>query len=392
MKKFSNNEIKIESVQKIFEKVISSIDSSRNQIIDIVNDSRKEYETLKMELDIIGEKINKAIDLVDLLEVKEKLARNNLAIVSKNFKSNTEEDIKAAYEKAMEIRVEHKSAQHAEHSIREQRSRLELAIKNAIRKIKKAEQVVHQVTIASSYLRGEILNAIEEVNSNSDMILGVRILEAQENERTRLSRDIHDGPAQSVANIVMKADLCEKIAKKDIEMGLIELNELKASAREALKDIRNIIYNLRPMSLDDLGLSKTIEMNAKSIFENLEVKLDFKFMKMNVEVEKIIQVAVFRIVQEILNNIKKHAKAKSIFITIEYGIKYLRVIIGDDGVGFDYNSIIEKVKREKKSYGLIGIHERVEQLHGEIKVDSEIGNGTIYTIKLPISRKVIQDE
>lgn len=386
------NKINIRNVNQIFDNVIVSIDESRDQILDIVDDARKEYEKLKEELDTVKEEIELAIKRVDSLEMKDKIARNALANVSRDFKNNTEADIKAAYDKATEIRIAQMAAKNEEKSIRDKRNRIEISIKNALKNIKNAEQVVHQVAIAASYLKGEIMNAIEEANYGSDMMMGVRILEAQENERTRISRDIHDGPAQRVANIVMKADLCEKIAKKDLNKGLVELSGLKVAARDALKEVRDIIFNLRPMALDDLGLNKTIEMNAKSTFDGTDIKIEYHLSKMNAAVEGIIQVAIFRVTQEILNNIRKHANASKVYITIDYGTKYLRITIGDDGIGFDSEKTIQRVKSEKKSYGLIGMIERVEQLQGEISIDSEVGVGTVFTIKLPINREVILDE
>lgn len=384
--------VDLKNVNQIFESVIDSIDNSRDKILDLVNDARKEHEQLKFQLEEIKHDIDTVIQNVDNLEMKDRLTRNKLAQVSKDFKNNTENDIKLAYEKATEIRIELKVAQKEEASLRDRRTRIEISIKNALKNIQNAEQVVHQVSIAASYLKGEILEALEEASFGSDMMMGVRILEAQENERRRISRDIHDGPAQRVANIVMKADLCEKIAKKDMVAGLKELKGLKQASRDALKEVRDIIYNLRPMSLDDLGLNKTIEMNVSSIFENKNIEMDYRLSKLPSEVEEIIQVAIFRLSQEILNNIKKHSDANNVYMQTEYGSKYMRLTIGDDGVGFDVKATLDRVRVEKKSYGLLGMIERVEQLKGEVTIDSDPSTGTIFTIKLPINREVILSE
>ncbi len=384
-------QVNLKNVSSIFDNVIESIDESRNQILDLVSEARASYEKLLSRLENIRAEIDQAIKVVDSLEMKDRLARNNLAVVSKNFRNNSEENIKQAYEKASEIRIDLKIAQNNEKALRDKRSQIELDIKSALNNIRNAEQVVHQVSIASSYLKGEILEALEEANFGSDMMLGVRILEAQENERQRVSRDIHDGPAQRVANIVMKADLCEKIARKDMDEGLKALSELRNASREALREVREIIYNLRPMALDDLGLNKTIEMNASTIFENVEVRIVYKLAKLSSKVEKIIQVAIFRISQEILNNIKKHAEARTITIQTEYGTKYMRLTMSDDGIGFDVDETIKRVQSQKKSYGLVGIMERVEQLQGEFNVESS-ELGTIFNIKLPVNREVILDD
>lgn len=378
-------------VHSIFHEVIKSIDQSKNMILDLVNDARVELQRLQTALDLLKEKIEEVIFKVDDLTLKDKMARNTLAQVSKNFQTNSENSIKKAYEKASEFRVNLKLAQRDEENLRTERTNLELAIKRVLKNIGDAEKVIHQVSIAGSYLKGEILSAIESVDLNQNMMLGVMVLEAQENERRRISRDIHDGPAQRVANIVMKADLCEKIARKDLEEGLKELKELKAVTREALEEVRGIIYHLRPMAFDDLGLNKTLEMNSKNILE-ATTRIEYVLRPVPKALEEIIQLAVFRMSQEILNNIKKHSKAKNVYIQTEYGTKYMRLVIGDDGLGFDVKKTLERVKSEKRSFGLLGLIERVEQLQGQIKIDSTKESGTIYNIKLPLNREVMQSE
>jgi two-component system sensor histidine kinase DegS len=386
------DKVDIKNVNQIFDNVIESIDHSRDRILDLVSDARKEYELLKEQLEAIKGKIEIAIAKVDDLDTKDRIARNSLSVVSKNFRSNSETEIKRAYDKATEIRIELKVAQKEEDALRGERNRIELSIKSTLKNIQNAEQVVHQVSVAASYLKGEILDALEEAGYGTDMMIGVRILEAQENERRRISRDIHDGPAQRVANIVMKADLCEKIAHKDMKAGLAELKTLKEASRSALKEVRDIIYNLRPMSLDDLGLNKTIEMNTSATFEGMGVEIEYNLAKVPDALEEIIQLALFRISQEILNNIKKHSEASHIYIRTEYGLKYMRMTIGDNGTGFDVEATLARVRREKKNFGLLGMMERVEQLKGEINMESSEVSGSMFMVKLPLNREVILSE
>lgn len=381
----------IKEVNSIFNEVIDSIDESKSRIVDMVSDARDELEALKKALEAHKLKIDVVISRVDDLTLKEQMARNTLAKVSKNFKLNSETTIRKAYEKASELRIDLKLAQKEEGNLRQERTRLELAIKRVLKSIHNAEHVIHQVSIAGSYLKGEIMSAIESVSDNKDMMVGVVVLEAQENERRRISRDIHDGPAQRVANIVMKADLCEKIAQKDLNKGLDELKTLKLVAREALEEVRAIIYNLRPMSFDDLGLNKTIEMNARGIL-GADLSIQYSLKPVPQALEEIIQLAVFRICQEVLNNIKKHAQAQTVYIKTEYGTKYMRLTLGDDGQGFDVKHTLDRVKKEKKSFGLIGLMERIAQLQGEIALESSSDTGTIYKIKLPLNREVMQSE
>jgi len=146
------------------------------------------------------------------------------------------------------------------------------------------------------------------------------------------------------------------------------------------------------MSLEDLGLNETIKEAVKTIILQNNIRINLKLKPLNDEVEHIIQVAVYRIVQEVFNNIIKHAKAKKAEVKLDYGTKYLQLVISDDGIGFDVEKTLDRVKSSEKSYGLIGIMDRVSQLQGTTNIESTKGKGTVYTIKLPINRGVIQDE
>lgn len=380
--------VDIEKVNAIMSEIIMTIDKSKNQLLDIVESAREEHEILKSDLNMIKLDIDRVIGDVDRLTLKDRMVRNKLAEVSKAFKTHTENDIKKAYETAAEVKVELMGATKEEQMLKIRRNALEMSLKRALNNIQNAEHVVHQVTIAVTYLKGEILSAIYDLGAD-EMAVGVKILEAQENERMRISRDIHDGPAQQIASIVMKADFCERVARQDIEKGMIELSQLKDQARKALKEVRGIIHDLRPMSLDDLGLNETIDTFVKEYSVECGIKTVVKTGKIVVEIEPIIKVAVYRLVQELLNNIKKHAKAKEVYINLEYGSKYLRLTVMDNGIGFDVDKTLDQLKRKHISYGLLGIYDRVKQLSGEITLHSKANDGTTVMIKLPVNREVI---
>ena len=383
--------IDLTEVNKIMGEIIVTIDKSKNQLIEIVETARDEYEMLSQELNALKSKVDEVISEVDRLMLKDKLVRKHLADVSKDFKTYKEADIKKAYENATDVKVDLMSAEKEEQLLKQRRSIIEVSLKRSLKNIHNAEQVVHQVTVAATYLKGEILSALGDVGMDP-MSIGVKILEAQENERLRISRDIHDGPAQFIASIVMKADFCEMLMQSDVDKGLAELKELKELSRKALKEVRDIIHDLRPMSLEDLGLSATVESYVFEYGRENNVAVQFKTGKVINEIEPIIKVAVYRLVQELLNNIKKHANCKNIIISIEYGTKYMRLTVMDDGVGFDVEETLSKLRKKQISYGLLGIYERVEQFKGEIKFHSKSGEGTTVTIKLPVTREVTEHD
>lgn len=190
----------------------------------------------------------------------------------------------------------------------------------------------------------------------------------------------------------MKVDICKMVIEKNLEEGLKELEDLKESVKVALKEVQSIIFDLRPMSLDDLGLRQTIDQTANAIFKESNIDIKIKMKPIQMEIEPIIQVAVYRIVQEIFNNIRKHSKAKHANVRMDFGTKYLMLIINDDGVGFNVEETLKRVNTKGASYGLIGILDRVKQLQGEIEIKSSEKVGTTYTVKLPINQEVIKNE
>lgn len=384
--------VDINNINSIIKKTIGAINSSRDQIFGIVDNLRSENERLTKELAKIKEEISKVIDEVDALKKEDKRARQNLATVSGNFKKYTEQDIKNAYEKAADIRVKFITKEHDEKVLKDKRMALELALKKSLGNIEVAEKIINQISITIGYLEGDMLSALKGSDKNSEMFIGIKILEAQENERKRIARDIHDGPAQHMANVVMKVDICKKVIQKDLEEGLKDLEDLKESVKVALKDVRSIIFDLRPMSLDDLGLNQTIQETVKTIIQESNIDIQLKLKPVKEEIEPIIQVAVYRIIQEVFNNIKKHSKARHAEVKLDYGTKYLILIISDDGIGFNVEETLNRVKTKGTSYGLIGILDRVNQLQGEIEIKSSQEKGSIYNVKLPISREVMKDE
>lgn len=390
----NNADLDINKVNSIIKKIVSEIGESREQILVIVDNVRNNQQDLKAELEQIRIDIAKTIEEVDVLEKQDKIMRRKLAEVSSDFQKYNENDIKNVYDKASDIRIRFITKSNEEKALRIRRDQLEIALKKSFENIESAEKVINQISIALGYLEGDVLTMLGSTDSNSEMFLGIKVLEAQENERKRIARDIHDGPAQHMANAIMKADLCTKIIKRNLEDGLRELGDLKESVKMALKEVRGIIFDLRPMSLDDLGLNQTIRETVNSITQEsgIDISLKLRPMKAEAEVESIIQVAVYRIIQEIFNNIKKHSKAKHVELILEFGIKYLMLTVSDDGVGFDVDETLTRVKTKGSSYGLISIFDRVSQLQGEIQIKSEKDVGTIYSVKLPINREVIKDE
>ncbi|MGO1712696.1 MAG: sensor histidine kinase, partial [Senegalia sp. (in: firmicutes)] len=255
-------------ITEILNKTIDSIEEGKREVFDISESIRTECEKLKEQIENLKITIKKMIKDIDQLEIKEKKARNKLALVSKNFEKYSEADIRKAYNIANEYRVSLVLQRKEEKNLILERNNLEIKLKNNYINLEKAEKVVSQIGVALKYLSKNSDKVTETVdNLSKNQLVGIKIIKAQEEERRRVARDVHDGPAQTLANVILKTELTEKMIKKDPIKAIEELKDLKVILRSSLKDVRKIIYDLRPMSLDDLGLIPTIKRYADFFYE-----------------------------------------------------------------------------------------------------------------------------
>lgn len=253
-------QIDIKRLNEILQDTINNIQNSKEEIEEIVEYSKNEHERLERELNSLKNEIKEQIEEVNRVEKLNKKHRLSLLNKSKKFDQYSEDEIKEAYDLVNQTRVILLLKREEEKNLIQRRSELELRLRNSFELYKKAENLNKQIKVATEYLLGNIDNITSTVEDlNEKYILGIKIIEAQEEERLRLARDIHDGPAQSLANVILKAELCEKLIEKDKEKTKDEIIELKNLTRDTLNNVRNVIYELRPMSLDDLGLVPTLE-------------------------------------------------------------------------------------------------------------------------------------
>lgn len=362
---------------------MDAIEKSRDQIFEIAESARIEAKRLEDELNVAKAQTSKIIDEVDVLSKKEKDSRYKLMIVSKNIKEQSEDAIREAYDKAKDIQVELMAKRIEEQQLMQKRTELERRLKNARETVKKAEQLVSKVGVVMGYLSDGLHDLYSTLGDiKQKQYLGVKIIKAQEEERQRVARDIHDGPAQLMTNVVLKADLCQKLIDIDKERAKEELENLKYVMRSSLADVRKIIYDLRPMSLDDLGLIPTVDRYVKNYINNTGIEVDLHVFGDEKPIKSIIELASFRIIQEAMNNIQKHANASRVAVKLEFVDNNISIIVSDNGSGF--NKDIIKEDSQESGYGLISMRERVELLNGKFDISSSLGKGTKVFVTIPL--------
>lgn len=380
--------INVAQLDKIIKRTIRAINESKSEIYEIAEISRRECKRLEDELAELKEQVKQLISEIEVLEVALKESKRRLMLMNKNFAQHSEEELKEAYEKADSLRVELAVKREMEKYLIKRRNELEIRIKDAIKTVQKADKLITQVGVALGYLTGDLQEVSLQLEGlQQKQLLGLKIIKAQEEERQRVARDIHDGPAQMMSNVVLKAEICERLIDSDPDKARMELQNLKKIMRDSLQDVRKIIYNLRPMSLDDLGLVPTLQRYVLTFQEETGISVSFITKGSQPELKPVISLTVFRIVQEALNNVAKHAKANTVVMQLEFLDENLRLFVYDDGVGFDTARLNERNEDVSSGFGLVSMRERIELLGGDMRISSEPGKGTRLNTIIPFTRE-----
>ncbi|TYR80137.1 histidine kinase [Priestia megaterium] len=378
----SKHKLTSKALDQILDKIIGTVGNSKDEVYRLSEDARQEYETIKEELEMLKGKVLEAIEQGDRLESQARLARKRLSDVSRHFQIYSEPEVKDAYEKAHELQTRLLMNQQTEYQLRNRRDELERRLLTLEETIKRADHLVGQISVVLNYLTSDLKQVGEIVeDAIQKEYFGFRIIEAQEEERKRLSREIHDGPAQMLANVMMRSELIERVYReRSAKEAMEEIRDLRKMVRSALYEVRRIIYDLRPMALDDLGLIPTLRKYLDTIEEYNEGKPRITFISIGQEKRTAskLEVALFRLVQEAVTNALKHADANEIQVKIEFNNEHAVLLVKDDGCGFNQE------EKKENSFGLIGMKERVDLLDGTISIHSKLNQGTLVMIKVPI--------
>jgi len=211
-----------------------------------------------------------------------------------------------------------------------------------------------------------------------------RVIKAQEEERRRVARDIHDGPAQMMANAILQLEIVERLISEDPPRALEEIRDLRKAITECLREIRRIIFDLRPMMLDDLGLAPALRRYVSDFSQRHGLPVEMNVLGKETRLDPVVELVLFRIVQEALNNARKHALASKVVVTLGYGVSAVGASIEDNGKGFDLAAVSRGVGRSEK-LGIAGMKERAKLLGGSLDIDTALGRGTRVAVRIPIA-------
>ncbi|HLB95106.1 MAG TPA: sensor histidine kinase [Nitrospiria bacterium] len=205
-------------------------------------------------------------------------------------------------------------------------------------------------------------------------------------ERTRIALDLHDGLVQTLVGLNYKMDLLDQILFADPEKVKAALTDTRDLLKNAIEEARQVVFNLKPIYFEKLDLLPALRGYLKSYEKQYGIATTLKAMGEEARIPPRTKVFLFRIVQEALSNVQKHARAKQVHLQVQVGDKDLKAVIQDDGIGFDLEEISQSPEKWA-SFGLRGIEERAKLLGGTASIQSKPKQGTTIRVTLPLEEK-----
>lgn len=333
-------------------------------------------DQIKGELDQKRRDLKEIVLMIEQSQIEmQKLTQRNASItahlqqVQSQFDSFPRADIRMAYDSALD-------GQQRLFVMRGQVEKLQSDQNHLLEFINIVEKVINMLESGNPSAAGNI-------KGDSAAHIVEMLIQAQEGERQRLSRQMHDGPAQALSNFILQTEIAMRLFDLDAAKARAELENLKLSATATFQKVRDFIFELRPMMLDDLGLVPTLKRYIDIYKDETKSEIRMHTTGKERRLEAFQEVMVFRAIQELLYNAIRHSQAASVKVQVDLGDHAIKVVVDDDGRGFD----IDKIENGE-GMGLKVIQDRVEMMDGTIDIESVMGRGTHITMELPtIERK-----
>ncbi len=347
---------------------------------NFLSEIEAEYEQSQRSLKEVELMLDQSQNELSKLSQRNASVTTNLQQIQSQFDSMPREDIRQAYNSALD-------AQQRVLVMRSQLEKLQSDQSNLKKKLMLLDQVQKLFNIAPSGLPS---GSGEKKFGGSSAMLEMMI-NAQESERQRLSRQMHDGPAQALSNFIVQAEIASRLFEIDDVKAKTELENLKNSAMSTFKKVRNFIAELRPMMLDDLGLLPTVRRYVDIFREQNGLEVSLSINGMEKRFESYLEVMIFRAIQELMGNALRHNQDQAVKVQLNVQIviedAFIKLIVADNGKGFD----LEEANKSG-GLGIKVIRERVEMLGGYLDVDSAPGQGSRITMQVPVIASMLNTE
>ena len=349
---------------------------------------------LESEYQTILARIQENQQLIDQTQLEvEQMRERNVAIsaqlkrVESNFDTIPRADIKSAYDNALDSKTRMLSMQGQLDKLKGNQEELRYVEGLLHRLLDSLRGIGPEQLPSGSTGAGRIVSDMFESGGELSTKAIVSMVEAQEVERQRLARQMHDGPAQSLTNFILQAEICQRLFNRDPERAEEELGNLKTAASTTFQKVRDFIFDLRPMMLDDLGLVPTIRRYVEAFQEKTDIDTQLNLLGDERRLPAHIEVMMFRSVQSIMGNARDSLGARSVAIVLEVGYETVKSTIEHDGRGFDPDEVFHASDSED-AFGLRTLRDRIELVGGSFNVQSSEDDVSRYVVLLPVSGMV----
>jgi two-component system, NarL family, sensor histidine kinase DegS len=346
---------------------------------DLLEEFRSEYEQLHARLAETQQLIEQSQLEVDRLRERNVDVSSQLRRIEAHFDTIPRSDIKAAYDSALDAKTRLLTMQGQLEKLKGNQEELQNFEQLLVRLLELVEGVE-----PGAYLEqgGTQPAQVEGESTILPTQAIVRIVEAQEDERQRLARQMHDGPAQSLTNFILQAEICQRLFDRNPDRAEEELDNLKTAASSTFQKVRDFIFDLRPMMLDDLGLVPTIRRYVEAYQEKTDIDAQLSILGDERRLPGHIEVMMFRSIQQIMGNARDNLNAKYINIVLDVGPDLLKATIEHDGRSFDPEQVLMS-DSDEEGFGLRTLKERVELVKGTFDVVSAEDEVNRFVIALP---------
>lgn len=339
-------------VVEYLEKTKDEFDNERNSLISELN----EYEN----------KYKENIKLIQMLEEKN----------DSSYESFTPREVNSYNkDKIKELQEEQKQLDFVIQDTRKEISDIEVKIDEIVSVIKVAKEDTSVIDIDDKKIK--------------DADVNIMMLETVERERQRIARDLHDSTVQNLTSLVHKSELCIKLMDADPIRCKLELSSMNKILRDVINNDRKIIYDLRPMSFDDIGFDITVERSLDKFKQANGIRCNYKIIGDSYPLKSVISLTLLRIIQESCSNSVKHGHASCVDVILEYCEDKIILTIKDDGSGFDTTLVPETIRKDNSGFGISMMKERVFLLSGIIDISSNVNNGCVTRVEIPIKKEDI---
>lgn len=334
-----------------------------------IENTYTEYEKTQERLREIDVLIKQSAAEVERLAQRHAQVTNYVRQLQTNFDTVPREDIREGYE----------AQQNAQQRLFTMRGQLE-KLQSDQRNMERLAELQRQILDRTD---GLAMLPESSQGRGGDRFNIVRIVQLEESARQSLVRKMHDGPASSLSNFILQAEICQRFFDKNPDRARAELNTLKGAAATAFEAVKDFIFELRPMMLDDLGVVPTLRRYVETLQEKEGPQISLTVTGMERRLEGHVEITVFRAVQELLTNARRHAQAGQIQVLLDLTQDRLLAVVEDNGSGFNVEEALNGGETSR-TIGLSTIRERIKMFGGGLNIQSDMGHGTRAEFTIPL--------